>query len=239
MEQEVYKRHIKNQNTHWWFTARREIIFYFINSLKSKKLRILDFGSGSGTNVRMLAKFGNVDIFETNPEAKKYLKRVYNNKKNINVIQKISKKKYDFILAADVIEHIKNDKKILKQFFEYLKKDGHILITVPAYQFLFSSKDKALKHYRRYTKSNLASLIKNFFSIKKLSYFNFLLFIPIALSILIFKLRKENFIGYVETTPNIIINRILKNIFSIEKFLLKMINFPFGISILLLAQKND
>ncbi len=93
MEQEVYKRHIKNQNTHWWFTARREIIFYFINSLKSKKLRILDFGSGSGTNVRMLAKFGNVDIFETNPEAKKYLKRVYNNKKNINVIQKISKKK--------------------------------------------------------------------------------------------------------------------------------------------------
>mgnify|MGYP001348195863 CR=1 FL=1 len=230
MEQEVYNRHIKNQNSHWWFSARREIIFHLLDSLKLKRSKILDFGSGSGTNVNMLAKFGNVDIFETNLKAKRYLKKTFHNKKNIQVVQKIQKKKYDFILAADVIEHIKDDKKILKQFYEYLKKDGHILITVPAYQFLFSSKDKALKHYRRYTKSNLVKLLKNLFCVKKLSYFNFFLFVPISLSILILRFRKKAFIKYAETTPNIIVNKFLRYILStcpiIESINFRLIKLP-------------
>ena len=159
-------------------------------------------------------------------------------KNNVKVINKITKK-YDLVLAADVVEHIKDDKKIIQNFYDFLKKDGHILITVPAFNFLYSHKDIALKHFRRYRRSNIKKLLIKRFQIKKLSYFNFLLFLPIALSILIFKIKNTKFIKFVETTPTNWINTIFKNIFLIEKYLLKFLNFPFGISIIALAKKND
>ena len=239
MQQDVYARHIENEKKHWWFSARREIVYSFLKKIKKKKnFTILDFGSGSGTNVEMLSSFGKVDLFEKNLKARLHLKYRFK-KKNIKIINKIKKKNYDFILVADVLEHIRDDKKAIKEFLQYLRKDGHILITVPAFNFLFSSKDKALKHYRRYRTSDITDLLKKYFQIKKISYFNFFLFIPIALSIFFMKLKKEKFIDFAETTPFYPINFILKKIFYIEKFFLRFIKFPFGISIIALAKKND
>ena len=239
MQQDVYKRHIKNEKNHWWFIARREIIYSLICNLnKKKRLSILDFGAGSGANIEILNKLGKVDVYETNQKMKNFLKYKFKRSKNIKIINNIHKK-YNLILAADVIEHIKNDKKIIKKFSKFLKKDGHLLITVPAFNFLFSNKDIALKHFRRYNKLSLKDLLNKDFEIKKLSYFNFFLFIPIVVSILIFKLKNTKFIKFAETTPTNFLNLILKNIFIIEKYLLRFLNFPFGISIIALAKKND
>ena len=238
MRQDVYKRHIKNEKNHWWFTARREIIYYLISNLKQKNpISILDFGAGSGTNVEILTKLGNVDIFETNQKMKSFLKSKFQKYNNVKIINKVQKK-YNLIVAADVIEHIKDDKKVIKKFHNFLKINGHLLVTVPAFNFLFSNKDVALKHFRRYEKLNLENLLNKKFQIKKLSYFNFFLFIPLALSIFILKFKKKKFIKFAETTPFCLLNLILKNIFSIEKYFLKFFNFPFGISIIALAKKN-
>ena len=97
----------------------------------------------------------------------------------------------------------------------------------------------ALKHYRRYEKPNIENLLNKKFQIKKLSYFNFFLFIPLALSIFILKFKKKKFIKFAETTPFNFLNLILKNIFSIEKYFLRFLNFPFGVSIIAIAKKND
>ena len=127
MEQSVYKRHIYNEREHWWFSARREIINSIIQNLKSKKkLSILDFGAGSGTNIDMLCKFGNVDVFEKNNKTKLYLKKKYKNIKKVKILEKIPKNKYDLILAADVVEHIKDDKKIINSFLSHLKKKANV-----------------------------------------------------------------------------------------------------------------
>ena len=107
---------------------------------------------------------------------------------------------------------------------------------MPAYQFLFSTKDKALKHYRRYNKKTLKKTIDEF-TLVKMSYFNSLLFIPIISIILFNKLLKINYIKKVETTPNFIINKILFYVFSIEQITLKYLNFPFGLSIYALIKK--
>ena len=65
MEKKVYERHIKNQKTHWWFSVRRELISKFIKKYsKMKKLKILDYGCGSGTNIKALTKFGDVYCYE-------------------------------------------------------------------------------------------------------------------------------------------------------------------------------
>ena len=74
MRKDVYSRHIKNYQTHWWFKARKNIIHEILkNSIKKKRYKILDFGAGSGTNINMLANFGFVYLYEKDKKTQKYL----------------------------------------------------------------------------------------------------------------------------------------------------------------------
>ena len=238
MEKSIYLKQIDNESKHWWFKARREILNKQIKKYSTKKkMSILDFGSGSGTNIYMLSKYGEVDVYEKDNKTTNFLKKKFT-KNGIKIIKKcFSKKKYDLILAADVIEHIKNDKKIINNLNKILKKNGLIIVTVPAYQFLFSKKDQALKHFRRYNLNGLKKLFNSDFKTLKISYYNSLLFIPIAIAIIFFKLINRQFVNEVEVKPNNILNYILYSIFKFEKFILKYFNFPFGISIISIFKK--
>jgi SAM-dependent methyltransferase len=238
MNHDVYKRHIENQSTHWWFQARKKIIETIIKNKFKKKLEILDFGSGSGVNVKMFSKFGFVNIYEPHNKTRFYLKKKFRNKKRFNVLNNFPTKKFDLIIMADVLEHIKDDKGIIKKLSNHLKKGGYILVTVPAFQLLFSKKDVALGHFRRYNLKDLKIVFKRFEQ-KRLTYFNFFLFFPISFLILFFKTFKLDFINEVEKAPNFFVNRLMYSLFIIEKNLLRIINFPFGISILGLFRKND
>ena len=237
MNPDVYKRHIKNQSTHWWFQARKKIIENIILNINfKKKINILDFGAGSGVNLNMLIRHGRVDIHEKNKFARSIIKK---NKKIHKAYHSLNFKKqnYDLILLADVIEHIKKPKTLLKSLKKYLKKDGYILITVPAYQFLYSKKDRVLGHYRRYNKKSLINEL-NDFKIKKISYFNTFLFFPIMLITIMNKMLNRDYIIKVETTPNYFLNLILYQIFRMEEFFIKYFKFSFGISLYALV-KND
>ena len=238
MDNKTFSRQIKNQEKHWWFQARKKIIEQIVSEIKlKKKNNILDFGSGSGVNLNMLEKFGLVDIHEKNKFARVAIKNKNKKIKNLYSTLKIRKNFYDLILIADVIEHVKKPKNLLRSLKKFLKKDGRILITVPAYQFLFSKKDKALGHYRRYNKKLLKNELLEF-NIEKISYFNTLLCPPIIIMTLLNKLLNRDYIKQVETTPNFILNKVCYFIFSIEKYFLKYFNLPFGISIYVLI-KND
>ena len=237
MRKDVYKRHIENFKTHWWFESRKNIIEKILHKNIKKKINILDYGSGSGVNVKMLSKFGKVNIFEPHKQTAKYLNKKYSSKK-FQVIKKISNIKYDLIVLADVLEHIKKDKKKIKELSRKLKKNGKILITVPAYKILFTKKDVILGHYRRYTINEIRNIFKRF-KILKLSYFNFFLFLPISISLIFYKILKSDFIDSVEKKPNSIINNLLFLIFNFESKMINIFNFPFGISILGVFEKND
>ena len=236
MNNETFLRQIRNQKKHWWFQARKKIIDKIIFEIKfNKKINILDFGSGSGVNIDILQKYGKIDIQEKNKIARLNIKKI----KRVNKIYsslRIKKNYYHLILVADVLEHVKNPKVLIKILKTFLKKGGYILITVPAYQFLFSTKDVTLKHHRRYSITSLRKTTSGF-RIVKISYFNTLMFIPIAAIILFNKIFNKNYIKEVETTPNYIINKLLYIFFSIERFYLKYLNFPFGLSIYALIKK--
>ena len=242
MESEVYLRHIANEESHWWFKGRREIIYSIIKkniNFNKREINILDFGAGSGTNIRMLSKFGNVYAHEKDEKTSNFLKEKFKQSKNINIIQQPEKKEFfDLILAADVIEHIEDDEAILKFLSDLLNKNGKIIITIPAFKFLFSSKDKALHHYRRYNRQNIKKIVLKYFQIYKLSYYNFFLFLPIAISIIFLKVFRLDFIDSVEKKPNNILNNILFRILDSEKYFLNFLNFPFGISLIALAKKK-
>ena len=241
MEKKVYERHIKNQKTHWWFSVRRELISKFIKRYsKNKKLKILDYGCGSGTNIKALTKFGDVYCYEKDKRTLDYLSSEYKEDKKVTIIKNLKRQiKYDLIILADVLEHIKEDSNALKTLKKFLKPQGQILITVPAYNFLFSKKDEVLKHFRRYGYNEIKNLISKNFKILRITFFNTLLFFPIALITFIFKIFRVDYIEDVENTPNKLINNLLYYIFSIELFFLKYIDFPFGVSIIIVGEKKN
>ena len=238
MDNITFSRQIKNQEKHWWFQARKKIIEQIISDINlKKKINILDFGAGSGVNLDMLRKHGLVDIHEQNKYARTAIKKKQIEIKNLYSTLKIKKNFYDLILMADVIEHVKQPKQLLKNLKKFLKEDGRILVTVPAYQFLFSKKDEVLGHYRRYDKKRLKNELKGF-KIENISYFNTFLCAPIVIMTLLNKILKRDYIKKVETTPNFILNKLCYFIFTAEKYFIKYFNLPFGISIYVLA-KND
>ena len=237
MRKDVYKRHIENFDNHWWFESRKNIIEKIIQKNFKRKINILDYGAGSGVNINMLSKFGKVNIYEPHKQTTNYLLKKYSGKK-FKILKKISNKKYDLIVLADVLEHIKKDKKKIEELSKKLKKNGKILITVPAFKILFTKKDIILGHYRRYSISEIKKIFKEF-KIIKINYFNFFLFFPISVSLIIYKLLKSDFIDSVEKKPNSFLNFTLYSIFNFENKLINLFNFPFGISILGVFEKND
>ncbi len=109
--------------------------------------------------------------------SKNFLKNLRKKKsKKISIINKffsIKKNKFDTIVSLDVLEHIKDDKKQIRKYYNSLKKSGHLILIVPAFQFLYSNFDKDINHFRRYDKRNIKKLIKKLkFKIIKLDYFD-------------------------------------------------------------------
>lgn len=80
---------------------------------------------------------------------------------------------FDTVFALNVVEHIKDDVLAISNCKKLLKKGGHLVILVPAFQSLFNQFDVELEHYRRYTQKSLKNIIdKNNLTIKKIFSFN-------------------------------------------------------------------
>jgi len=145
MDKSVYKRQFEENKDHWWFESRKKIVQNILKkNIKKKKIKILDFGCGVGINLEMLSKFGDLTAYDDNKIVLKFIRKKFLNRK-IRFTNTINdKKKYDLIVAMDVIEHINDDKKIVEKLNRKLLKNGKILITVPAYNFLFTTKNSLI-----------------------------------------------------------------------------------------------
>ena len=117
--------------------------------------KVCEVGPGHGIVCDRYIKLSQkISLYEKSEKLFKFLKEKYKNNKKIKVYNRYfnqSKLMYDTILYLDVLEHIKQPKKELKNVFRSLKKGGRLILTVPAYQHLFSQFDKDVGHYRRYT----------------------------------------------------------------------------------------
>jgi SAM-dependent methyltransferase len=174
---------------HPWELAR-------LNALKTilknhiqynRRLKILDIGCGDAFIVKNL--FGksivkSIDAVDINLSQSR-IRQLHAEVNNIffhNNFNNVKKVHYNLILLLDILEHIKDDKQFLSEMVDkYLNNNGYILITVPAYNFLFSSHDKFMGHYRRYNLNELTSLITNAGLEKINSGYMFFTLIPIRL----------------------------------------------------------
>ena len=135
---------------------------------------------------------------------------------------------------------LKDDSFALREWKRILKKNGRLIITVPAFKFLWSSHDEICHHYRRYSKSTMIQVLKGVgFSIDRISFWNFSLFFPVYLIRVLQRCfpgdKKEHGDQLYELNP--VINNALFQLLRLENRLLNVINFPIGISICAIASK--
>lgn len=244
MEKSYYKDYFILEKEHWLFRVRRKIFFYFIKKHTRPGARVLDFGCGSGYFVGELQNYG-YDAFGVDFEKEAIEYGLSSGVKNLTIgngdkIEHIDAN-FDAILALDVLEHIKDEKPVVQELIRVLRPGGAIIISVPAYQWLWGVQDEISHHFRRYTVSSLLRVFEGFRELKavKKTYFNTFLFPPIAVVRLLSRWlninkRKSDF-----ELDNPISAALFYFIFNLEYYFLKFINFPFGVSILLVLEKND
>ena len=242
MEKSLYKTYELAEENHWWFRGRRAIIDMLFKTYKITKdhTHILDFGCNTGFFVGKLQERG-FDITGVDMSSDAI---AFGTKRGVKglVVGKtpvpFPDNSFDVFLALDVIEHIKDDDEAMKDLFRVLKPAGQAFIMVPAFMFMWGLQDEVAHHFRRYSKKELIDLaLRNGFKIERISYFNFFMFFPILFVRLIQKLvppkRSSDF-----DINNRVVNYILTKLFVFESFLLRYINFPFGVSLLVVLKRQ-
>ena len=241
MESKLHDTYRAIEQDHWWFVGRRKILLNVLEKYLGNKSSILDVGCNTGVLVDILQKKGyNASGTDISKEAIIHGKT--RGVRNLFVAEAnrepFANNTFDCVLALDVLEHIDNDKEALREWKRLLKPGGLLVIKVPAYMWLWGIQDAMAHHKRRYTAGSLLDVVGlHYTSILRVSYFNFILFIPIALS----RFAQKWF--YPKRTSdfdlnNAFINTIFTSIFLFEAKLLKFVNFPFGVSLLLIARKT-
>tara|TARA_B100000780_G_C21048699_1_gene421032 strand:+ start:175 stop:861 length:687 start_codon:yes stop_codon:yes gene_type:complete len=157
--------------------------------------KFLEVGAGKGGLIPFYKKLlKDITIIEPEKKLFRLLKKKYLNKKIKIKNQTINNivGKYNTIIYYDVLEHIKNDLQEVTYAEKRLKKNGHLIFSVPAYQFFYSSFDKSVGHFKRYNKKDFIKLEKKTgLKIKKLVYYDSIGFFFLVLNKL-FSLKQTN-----------------------------------------------
>lgn len=242
MEDNAIKLLAAIEDEHWWNKGRRKILCSFIKTIQNNRvLKILDVGCGPGGTSVAFKTFGDVTGIDFSTAALKIaIKRGLHVSKGSLLTIPIKNESFDLISALDVIEHIEEEQEVLHEIKRMLAPDGHVLITVPAFQFLWSEHDIAVSHVRRYNAPQLKkSLHDAGFTIVRMSYFVSFVFPFVA----IFRLLTKSGTKKSDPKPNMhkfpkLFNVILEKVMDIENMILKKYNFPFGVSIICIAKKK-
>lgn len=231
------------EDTYWWFVGRRAIIDSILRRFASRSRIAVDVGCGTGRNMAILAQYAD---------------RVAGLDRSLTALSNAASRglpvacvdghflpladgSADLLTAFDVLEHMEDDVRALEEFNRVIRPGGLLLVTVPAYRFLWSEHDEALMHRRRYVASELhMKLNRTGFDVSLRSYAVFFAFFPI----LFYRLFRGLFpkdpmspkASHVMLPP--FVNSLFTWLLQAEALLMIFIRLPWGTSILMLAQKQ-
>lgn len=245
MEQHTYGIMNDVEGKHWWFVGRRAILEEFLRQIIQnpkpgfQNPKILDVGCGTGANLEMLANFGTAEGVDISDDALDFCKaKGLKAHKGLAESLPFEAESFDLVTALDVVEHLDDDIAGLKEIHRILKKDGKTLIFVPAFMWLWGVQDDISNHRIRYTKKQIVERLNNAgFEIERATYANLTFFAPILAGRTLMKItgiKPES-----ENNVNVsALNGIFGKFLSAERFWLKNFDFPFGVSIVIVARKK-
>ena len=239
MRETAYREHYEVEDRHWWYRGRWAVVEALLShSTLPPDPDILDAGCGTGGNLRKFGRFGTASGIEPSAEAVGFcqargLERVQQG--NLESLP-FADGSFDLVAATDVIEHVAAEGQALRELHRVAVPNGLMLLTVPAYMWLWSAEDVNLHHHRRYTKRRLEQAVreagwKSVFA----TYFNTLLLLPIAVAK---KLPRRGESGDLERTPASL-DGALSLPMRLEARLIRAgLSLPAGVSVGILCRRD-
>jgi SAM-dependent methyltransferase len=214
-------------------------------------LRVLDVGCGAGNMIHHLSRYGQVKGVEIDPRPIAVARQRGYEVEQGDATQPLPFEagSFDLVSALDLIEHNKDDMAILRECYRLLSPGGHVVITVPAFMWLWSNNDVINAHVRRYTAGELRDKLQQVgFRIRRMTYNNFLVF-PLAAALILARrgteqeprlashhLDQDEYQVEMEPAPPWL-NTILSVVGWVEAKILRWLNLPIGTSIICIAEK--
>lgn len=244
MEEAFYEEYARIEAVHWWFEGRRAIFDALLAQLPlSPSALLLDLGCGTGANLSFLSRYGRVIGLDWGAAAARYSRR----RTALPVLRgdvqalPFQSDSVDLVTAFDLIEHIDDDQACVREMARVVRPGGFVLVTVPAFPWMWGRQDVINHHKRRYRAKELARLFETAsLQIQRLTYLNTFLFPVVAavrLARRVVPEKNTELVSDFSMTKPGKINDWLGKLFSLEAPLIARFNLPVGVSLLCLAQR--
>ena len=181
----------------------------------------------------MLRGFGRLDALEVDGEARALASRRLGHAVGdapLPELAGVPDRTYHLVALLDVLEHVDGDRAARESIAAKLAPGGRILITVPAYQWMWSAHDVAHHHKRRYSRRRLRRVAEQAgLKVERIGYFNSLLF-PLAAAVRL----AGKLVGKTESDDKVPpgpLNRLFETIFGLERHLVGRVPLPAGVSL--------
>jgi 2-polyprenyl-3-methyl-5-hydroxy-6-metoxy-1,4-benzoquinol methylase len=249
VKEEIYPLTFELEQSYWWYAARRRIVMSQIQALLKRRhseehLRLLDYGCGTGLNLVHLAQFGEAYGVDVSATAIAFCRK----RGLANVVPMDASlspdadspfgQLFDVVTMLDVLEHIPDDELALKIVSRWLQPGGVVVVTVPAFEFLWSGEDYVSQHARRYSRRSLRQVLRQAgYAALKLTYFNAFLF-PAQVAVILWNRvfhPRSMYVTNLTPLPRSL-NSLLTAIMSCESPWLRQFNLPIGGSLLACGQ---
>jgi SAM-dependent methyltransferase len=255
MRQDLYEDLYVKEQDYWWHVGKRAIVYsllrrYLPRNKTRQERRALDLGCGAGLNLDHLSEYAQPVGTDFSEEALKFcLARGHKLLAKADAaLLPFPDREFDIITALDVIEHLDSDLVALRELKRTMRKDGLLIISVPAYPALWSYWDDILGHRRRYTVSTMREVVeKSGLRVRKISYSNAIILAPTVavrtLKSLRHKAAESSGQGGDPETDFMpvpgIVNSLLIKYYRWEARTLNKRRLPFGLSVVCVAQRVD
>lgn len=247
MKPEYAEKYYRLEAAHPWSVGRRDIVVQLLETLGVRKdARLLEVGCGSGALVAELAARGYSDV--TGVDLAELAVAAARRAGLHNVVRmdgsetSYEDESFDCIVASDVLEHIMDEQKALLEWKRLLRPGGVLVCFVPAFAFLWSDHDVENRHYRRYSRSMLESVVVEAgYEVERIGYWNAWLFAPMTGMRMVRRVmarsrRLERRDDFVELNP--VLSKLFTGAFKLEnRYLRAGGEFPLGVSVYAVLRK--
>ncbi|MBL8841612.1 MAG: class I SAM-dependent methyltransferase [Planctomycetes bacterium] len=239
MEAAEFDKILEVEEANWWYRARRALVAKWLAKRRAqvgRPLEILDIACAAGMSFRHFSAFGNLRGVDISAETIRLCKG-----RGIDRIVQCDAMKlpfkagsFDVVLALDALEHLPDDAAGIAEMRRVARDDAQLIVTVPAFQSLWSPHDVAFHHFRRYSRPELRrKLAAGGLAVDKLSYYSTAVFPPVfALR----KLRRATASDGAATSDFFLslprpLEALLYAVMRAEIALMDFVNLPFGVSL--------